>query len=885
MTYFFRIFIFIPLLCGTMLHAQGPVASDSSLYIHELMQVQPNAVRIARNPVDHALYYITYNGNIYKIIQSGTVYDDTLIASAMQHHINYLQGMIFKDSMLYIVGNQTIPNVSGHGMLMAGTFLPGGSWSWDTLMYTAEYPNTATLFDHSFSSICLSSNKDSIYIGSGSRTDHGEIQTKNGLFPGAREVALTSKIYKIALNGSVPVFLPNDSAVLDSSNYVFCRGVRNSFDLILAPNGDLLGSENSGDRDDPEELNWLQQDHHYGFPWRMGGNATGMQFAGYDSSADLLINHNCAAWTNHYFYNDPSYPSANGIVFTEPVKNYGPDADKFRDPLTGAVHDAGNDGIYITSFTPHRAPLGLVFDYNGALSFPYNRSAFILGYTAGTADTTGTLPNGSIGPFSDTGQDLLQLALFKDTATQEYSMNCYRVISDFNNPVDAYLEDTVLYILESHYQNNPVAAKLYSVHFNRAADVNILPADTVVCGGSSLILESPLKGKYNYQWSTGETTKEITVTPGNDTAVWIKVDNGLFSLYDTIYIHTDAPPPIPSAILITGGSSKVCPGESRRFVTHNGADGIFQWDVPPGAVINNGQGTNSIEVSFNAAFVSSGDISVMKTNSCGFSPLRTITITPYNDPDGGAINGTAFGLCNTLSEVFSVDNIPGCNYSWTVPLNAGISSGQGTSSITVDFPAGFFDGGITVTTSNGCGTGSLRKLRVHSVSTAPEEIAGSKTVCANTPYIYTIDQQPSATSYTWTGPQGCIITGNAVSATTVLTTSATTVEIVYPSIPLKAGLSVRANNDCGSRLACTIRLFPCLSRMETSDFHVSILNEEIEFINAGSCIYIYNMLGNLIRFIPAEKGKSEFRFQKDELAPGIYIARSESSSVRMVISR
>ena len=46
----------------------------------------------------------------------------------------------------------------------------------------------------------------------------------------------------------------------------------------------------SGDRDDSEELNWLREGHHYGFPWRMGLNETPQQFADYDPAEDLLLN-------------------------------------------------------------------------------------------------------------------------------------------------------------------------------------------------------------------------------------------------------------------------------------------------------------------------------------------------------------------------------------------------------------------------------------------------------------------------------------------------------------------------------------------------------------------------------------------------------------------
>ncbi len=634
--------------CPNICTAQ-PVATDTAIHVSTIMQVRPTAVRIAVNPIDHALYYATFQGGLYKIRNQGSVYSDTLIATATQHQINYLQSIAFKDSNIYLVGNRKAPNTAGHGLVMRGKFKPNGTWQWDTLMYTVNYPSTATLFDHAFSSICVSANGDSLYIGSGSRTDHGEVQTSNGLFPNTREVGLTSTVFRIPINPAAPVYLPNDSAILASGPYVYCRGVRNSFDMALAPNGDLLASENSGDRDDPEELNWLRNGGHYGFPWRMGGNLTGMQFSNYNQSNDLLINHNCLAWTNGYFYNDLNYPQPPGLVtFSEPVKNYGPDGDKFRNANTGLVHDASDEGTFITSFTPHRSPLGLVFDINGKLTAPYNYGAFIMSYTEGTADTSGTLPNGSTGPFSDVGQDLLQLALFKDTASGQYSMNCYRIAGDFKNPVDACLDDNVLYVIESHYPGNPLTPKLYALTFplnTNNGNSAFLPKDSVICSGNSITIAPNIKGKWNYQWSNGATTAQIAVSPTANTTYWLTINNGITMSTDTIVISVSKPPTIPSTITITGGIAKVCPGSTRTYTVSFTAGVTYNWVVPAGATINSGQGTSSINLTYTSGFTANDTLTVIKMNSCGSSPERNLIIQRNLPSTPGAITGNTIGLC------------------------------------------------------------------------------------------------------------------------------------------------------------------------------------------------------------------------------------------------
>lgn len=41
--------------------------------------------------------------------------------------------------------------------------------------------------------------------------------------------------------------------------------------------------------------------------------------------------------------------------------NVGPDADKYKDPLTGEIRDASDQGGTLSTFTAHRSPLGLYF--------------------------------------------------------------------------------------------------------------------------------------------------------------------------------------------------------------------------------------------------------------------------------------------------------------------------------------------------------------------------------------------------------------------------------------------------------------------------------------------------------------------------------------------
>lgn len=442
----------VALLAGVMISATAmaqPVSLRADVSVDSLTASPPFTVKIEYDYADSSLYFITFSGEVHKIIQQpGQPIHDTLIADVTQHGINYMQGFTFKDSMMFVCGNNKTPGIPGYGVVACGVLQPDGTRLWHNVITTVTYPSNAVLFDHAFSSIIVNPTGDSLIFASGARTDHGEIETTNGLYPGTRDVPLTTKLFIVPIT-SQNLLLPNNEVALDSMGVVFARGVRNTFDVAYDKDNQLFGVDNSCDRDDAEEINWLRQGNHYGFPWQMGGHVTPMQFAGYDASTDLLINHNSLAWGNTCFYNDSTYPAMPvGLNITQPVKNFGPDADKYRDELTGNVLDASDNGTCITTFTPHRCPLGLTFDKNHKLGDDLTGDGFVLCYTKGTLDSTGTLPDNTTGPFADLGEDLLHLHMSYNSSTDNYEMTATQIVANFVSPVDACLVGNIMYTLE-----------------------------------------------------------------------------------------------------------------------------------------------------------------------------------------------------------------------------------------------------------------------------------------------------------------------------------------------------------------------------------------------------------------------------------------------------
>ncbi len=430
---------------GTETHA-APQPVHPSVQIRHLLNasVGSKPVRLVKDPRDSTLYYLKQNGGIYRITVNpgeGTS-TETRVYGSEHHTLTATLGMaIGPEGTMYVLGNTpTNNNTFTFATIVKGVVNEVGERIWSVLARTEPYPLSRSTFDHLCSGILTSGDGKFIYMNSGARTDHGEVQSANGLFPNTRDVALTTKIFRIPTVAS-NLILTNDLEVLRSAGFIFAEGVRNTYDMAFAPNGDLFGAENGPARDMSDELNWLREGQHYGFPWRMGGADNPQQFPDYDPSADPLIDPRYGSFPGVYYINDPTFPPPP-TNFAEPVINTGPDADSYREPADGQIKDASVEGKTVSTFTAHRAPLGLVFDVEGVMVDEFRRHGFVLGFTEGDPNGYGVL-----GPFKDASQDLLDLELSK-LGNTNYQARVRRIVGGFSNPIDAEIIGNRVYVLE-----------------------------------------------------------------------------------------------------------------------------------------------------------------------------------------------------------------------------------------------------------------------------------------------------------------------------------------------------------------------------------------------------------------------------------------------------
>lgn len=421
-----------------------PTIINEEISIDNVASAPSGSIRLSFNKVDSTLYLITQAGGIYRVrISRGYT---VLLQSSSDHGLQDVQGFdISDDGRFFVVGNnKDSENATNVASVMRAT-VEDGEWLWEKVAETEPYPTSNTAFDHIMNGIVVSPDGSKLYLNSGSRTDHGEIHDVNGLYPGLREAPLTAKILVIP-SDTTDLLLENDIEFLMENDFIYAEGTRNSFSLAFDGEGNLFGTENAGDRDDSEELNWLQKGKHYGFPWVIGGNETPMQFAGFDPDTDPFIPSNSTAANLGTFYEDLDYPEPpEGVEFSSAVTNVGPDADTFRDAEDGQIKDASDLELSITTFSSHLSPLGLVFDTEANLGSKFTGNGFMLGFSGGAPGDPFLLPR-----MNYHGEDLLHLAFNK--TEDNFEITTTSIVKDFINPIDAEIIDNKIYIIE--HRNN-----------------------------------------------------------------------------------------------------------------------------------------------------------------------------------------------------------------------------------------------------------------------------------------------------------------------------------------------------------------------------------------------------------------------------------------------
>jgi len=299
--------------------------------------------------------------------------------------------------------------------------------------------------------------------------------------------------------------------------------------------------------------------------------------------------------------------------------------------------------------------------------------------------------------------------------------------------------------------------------------------DPVCPGGTLTLFSHDTFSSATYAW-TGpngftSTLKNPSIPNVTNAAAGIYqlsvTNNGCTAPPSFLSVSLASPPVTPGAIT---ANNSLCWGSTSGVefsVPSTPGANFYLWSVvsTSGAYVSAGQGTTQIKLN---NFTMGDTLKVQATNTnntCGYSSPSIMYLSSAAPDMPGPISGlTSFSLPQS-GVVYSISPVNNTSiYAWTVPAGAVIVSGQGTNSITVDYPC-FVNGGVvTVTASNSCGANSST-LSIPIVPTSP--IVGDAFVCPNNSYTYSIATLPNA-SYIWTVPAGAtILSGQSTPSVTV----------------------------------------------------------------------------------------------------------------------
>ena len=312
------------------------------------------------------------------------------------------------------------------------------------------------------------------------------------------------------------------------------------------------------------------------------------------------------------------------------------------------------------------------------------------------------------------------------------------------------------------------------------------------CVGSSKTYSVPDLGLL-YTWSvptgwtivSGQNTASINVTVGATTGnITVTAGNPCGASQPRTLLVTPQPgvPAQPSDIT---GANPVCAGSIQSYSVINVPFAIYTWSVSgAGWAINSGNGSNSITVTVGTA---NGTITVTPSNDCGIGTPRSKTITVDLAPPAqtSVITGP-LNPCESSTQNYSVVNVPGVTYTWTIPSDWTLISPQGLSSISVT--VGKLNGNITVIPSNGCGNGpaSLLPVTVFLLPLDPGTITGPVEFCEGTTVNYSVTAVPGVTCQWQVPADWGAITGQGTNSISVIAGELSGFIIVTPS------------NACGS---------------------------------------------------------------------------------------
>lgn len=182
------------------------------------------------------------------------------------------------------------------------------------------------------------------------------------------------------------------------------------------------------------------------------------------------------------------------------------------------------------------------------------------------------------------------------------------------------------------------------------------------------------------------------------------------------------------------GPLTVCSSTSQTYSVASNSGSTYAWTVTgTGVSITGTNNTSSITVAYSAS-ATTGTVNVTETNAAGCtqSPAPTSVSVTVNTTPTPSITGNATP-CQNVSTTYTTSTVAGATYAWTVSSGGQITSGQGSTSATVNWnTAGNQTVTVTVTSAASCVGSVTNNITVSAQPTAFAVSTSTPSLCATT---------------------------------------------------------------------------------------------------------------------------------------------------------
>ncbi|TAH41777.1 MAG: T9SS type A sorting domain-containing protein [Bacteroidetes bacterium] len=310
--------------------------------------------------------------------------------------------------------------------------------------------------------------------------------------------------------------------------------------------------------------------------------------------------------------------------------------------------------------------------------------------------------------------------------------------------------------------------------------LNISIINPIVCFGSNATLSVQATGGRAPYSNTGTFSRPA----GTYTFTISDANNCSASNQITI----NQPVKVEGSVSSINASCGLSNGSATIFPTGGTSPYTFVW--------SNGQ-TNQTATNLVAGNYS---VNISDLNACTGVAYSSIINSGGLPSSSGLISG-ASEACRNSTISYSVSSLQNAtSYTWTLP--SGVSGNSTSNNITLSFSSAFNGGFLCVRGENSCGSGSSTCIYISVLSTrpaGPSAIIGPTDACPLNTYTYSVINNPSASSYSWsvTGTGATIVSGQGTNS----------VQVSISGGFSKATINVSASNCVGNSNSVSMDIF------------------------------------------------------------------------------